>query len=71
VAHQIGLAAVGDGLRQHRIELHHPLVLGRAVVGVLELAVGVLKQGLQFERIASRVRSGGIPGSAEATKVGA
>ena len=41
------------------------------MVGVLELPVGVLKQGLQFERIASRIRGGGIPGSAEATKVGA
>jgi hypothetical protein len=62
MAHQLHLAAAGDGPGQHGIELHHPAVLRRAVISVFELAVGVLEQGLQFLLVVWR--GGGVAGPA-------
>lgn len=48
VAHQIARAALGDGTCQGGVALHHAAVLRRAVIGVLQLAVGLMEQALQL-----------------------
>ena len=45
---QLALAALGDGTGEHGVALHHAAVFRRTVVGMLELAIGVVEQGLQL-----------------------
>lgn len=39
---------MGDGARQGGVALHHAAVLRRAVIGVLQLAVGLMQQALEL-----------------------
>jgi hypothetical protein len=48
VSHEVAGAALGDGAGQGGVTLHHAAVLRRAVVGVLQLAVGLMQERLEL-----------------------